>query len=193
MHLTTDEAPLLQMDGRRVIVRLTDAEDGTPRFVELKRPAMSQLARIYELAIAADDALPKPPPPPGSTNELSESQLLAYTGEVNEAMRERNKAMHAPTSPHGAAFLEIVELLSGTRYTMDDADPYFMNPKALRDMLAHWEAPLGGPALADASAQMGNGVAPQPSVQDLSAAAWTVPTAGSPPGTDDSGQPDPAT
>lgn len=191
MRLTTDDAPLIQMDGRLVIVRLTDDADGKPRFVEIRRPNMGQLAAIYELAVNADDALPKPPPPPQSTEGMTESQLLAYTNQVQEIMRERNVRMHALESPHGLAFLQVLKMMTGNDYTMDDADPYFMNPKALRDMLAHWEAPLGGPALADVSAANNGAAAQAPSSPAPSSPdSPTEPTAGSLPGTDDSGQPD---
>lgn len=194
MYVTTDDAPLIQFDGRRAIVRLSDAPDGLPRFVELRRPNMVELARFYELAVQADDTLPKPPPPPAGLEQASELRQLEYTGEVQEVMRQRTVRMHSLESPHGLALLIVLQTLTGTVYEMADLDPYFMDPKALRSLLAHWEAPLVGRVPDDASATANGAnaspVPPPPSAPDSPAEA---PTSGLLPGTADSGQPSPAT
>lgn len=189
MTTTTDDAPAIQIEGRRVVVRMTDQpgsdENPHPRFAWLRRPTMVQLAAIYDLAIKADDALPEPRQVDLAAMDAAE--LVTYQAEVNALMIERNRKIHTE-SPHGHAFVEIVNMLQDVVWTIDDVDPYFMQPRATAELLRHWDAPLGGPAPDDANATS-NGVAP--SALDVLVAASQVATPSLPPGTGDSSPSDP--
>lgn len=197
----TDDG-VVRMNGRSVSILLTPGPDGQERLVALPRPSMGQMATIFELAAQADEALPKPAPPPANVDGMSEAELVAYTTSVQEVLRERRIAQFRPSSPHGLAMIEMINLLAGASYTADDMDLAVMIPRTMKRVLDHWEAPLGGaapavvlpPPVVDGSdASDAAPSTPTPSLPDPPAPASPDATPGSLPGTDSSGQPSPVT
>jgi hypothetical protein len=105
----------------------------------LDEPTMRQLAQMHELAAQADEALPALPVLAPDSTDPGDLDAL------NKAVRARQEMAYSEASPHGQAFQQIVQMLSGEEVTMDELYGWVCSPRALREVLNHFTAPLGGP------------------------------------------------
>lgn len=132
------------MDQTQPIV--TDNDDGTVtlrlaggRSIELPEPTALQYAKVWDLLDQADQALP---PLPALSEDAGPEERAARSARVTE----RRQIQYSERSPHALALIEIVRLLTGEDLTMADLHRHSMKPQVGGDLLAVWEAPLGGPA-----------------------------------------------
>lgn len=132
-------AKLKLNDDGTVTLPLLPTSDGAARQVVLPEPSMRQLARIHSLANEADEKLPE-------FDALTEEPTGADVRRVNDQLRARTVMMYSDDSPHGRAMLAVIALLTDENYTEDDLPGWVMGPSTLRQILAHFQAPLPGPA-----------------------------------------------
>lgn len=121
----------------------------SPRTIMLTEPSMDELAQMHDLAVEADKALPTIP----------KVDTDSPPDEIQRALdvaNERARMTYSADSPHGKAFVAIVNLLMPEEnVTTADVYGWAMNPRTLRKVLDHFTAPLGGAeAAADREQQM---------------------------------------
>ena len=127
----------LNDDGTVTLPLAPKAPGDPPRSIVLPEPTMAQLATIHELAVAADDALP-------AMDTIVADMAPEQVAHANDQLRARTVSMFGQQSPHGLAMIAIVKLLTGEDVGPDDLYGWVMGPRTMRDVLAHFQAPLAG-------------------------------------------------
>lgn len=111
---------------------------GEAEAVTLEEPSLAQFAKMHDLILAADQALPPLP-------ELSDDPTRAELTKFADVNRDRAVVQYSAESPHGLALIQIISLLTGTDVTMDDLYGWAGNPQTVNRILRHFSDPFGGP------------------------------------------------
>lgn len=124
---------------------VTDNHDGSltlrlsrQRTITLPEPTALQYATIWDIITKADAALPV-------VELMDPAEVTAESVEGRRVQLEnRRNVERSASSPHGAAVVEIVQMLTGKELTLDDLHRHALRPIVCAAMLTAWEAPLGG-------------------------------------------------
>lgn len=102
----------------------------------LPEPSIAQIAEVVGYIYAADEAIPDVP-------QIDTEDAAAVQG-VQEIMRARTMTTYSAVAPYGAAIVQIAKLVAEADITLDDLPSWAASPVTCRQILQHWQTPLGG-------------------------------------------------
>jgi len=117
-------------DDGTVTFPLAATNGAAPEIVTLREPTMGELSALYRRIREVDSSLP-----PVAVPNSEEASV-------------RNMAVFAPEDgslpPYGAAFAEMVAMLSGRALAAEELPAWAMSPRAIAQCVAHLPNPLPG-------------------------------------------------